>query len=194
MTAPAAGSLAEPARTLLVVTSLCAVAAAVLGTVLVPGLRGNAGQATVEAAERVSGLLSFGVGGLLVFSITGVALVLARRGWPTWVVRGPMVTGALMVAAASVMAATFGRLDTRLSVVLSISGEGAVVLAAAMALRRPHTRAAGSVLLALGLASAARLSSWELASQATEQASVAFYGLARAASTVALLFEAGASP
>lgn len=192
MTAPAAGSLAEPARTVLAVTGLCAVVAALVGTVLVPGLRGNAGQETVEAAERISGLLSFGVGGLMVLSITGVALVLARRGWPMWAVRGPMVTGALMVAAASVMSAIFGRLDTRLSIVLSLSGEGAVVLASALALRRPHTRAAGSVLLALALASAARLSSWELASQATESASVSLYALARVAATVGLLFAAAA--
>ena len=102
-----------------------------------------------------------------------------------------MLTGALMVAAASVMAAVFGRLDNRLTVVLSLAGEGAVVLASAMALRRPTTRAVGSVLLALALASAARLSSWELASQATETASVTSYAMARVASTVGLLFEAG---
>ena len=143
MTAPAAGSLAEPARAVLVVTSLCAVVAAGLGAVIVPGLRGNAGEGTVEVAERVSGVLSFGVGALLVVSIVGVALVLARRGWPMWAVRGPMVTGAMLVAAASVMAALFGRLDTRLSIVLSLSGEGAVVLASALALRRPHTRGGG---------------------------------------------------
>jgi hypothetical protein len=192
MTAPAAGPLAEPARTVLVVTSVCAVAAAVLGTVVVPGLRGNAGQETVEVAERISGVLSFGVGALLVLSIAGVALGLARRGWPVWPVRVTMVTGALLVAAASLMAAAFGRLDTRLSVVLSLAGEGAVVLGSALALRRPHTRAAGAVLLALALASAARLSSWELASQATEQASVPLYAMARVAATTALLLEAAA--
>ena len=192
MTAPAPGPLAEPARTVLVFTSVCAVAAAVLGMVLVPGLRGNAGQATVDVAEQVSGVFSFGVGALLVLSIGGVSFGLARRGWPVWPLRAPMLTGALMVAAASVMAAVFGRLDNRLTVVLSLAGEGAVVLASAMALRRPTTRAVGSVLLALALASAARLSSWELASQATETASVTSYAMARVASTVGLLFEAAA--
>ena len=190
MTATAAGPLGEPARSVLVIASALAVAAAVLGTVIVPGLRGNAGQATVELAERISGGLSFGVGALLVLSIAGVALDFARRGWPVWPVRVTMVTGALLVAAASVMAAGFGRLDTRLSVVLSLSGEGAVILGAALALRRPHTRAVGAVLLALALASAARLSSWELASQATEQASVPLYAMARAAATVGAVFEA----
>jgi hypothetical protein len=186
-TAPSSPGLA--AAWLLRVAAFTAVAAGITGVLVAPGVRGNASESVVVAADRASAALAYFLVGLLVALVLWGATELVRaRGI------GVVPRVALIGAGAAVVAMSSPGLRERLPpglAVLVVAGAIVAVIAGAYAsARAPHTRAVAGVLFALAFAAITRLAAWELAQAASERASVHLYGISRALATAGVLFEA----
>jgi hypothetical protein len=176
---------------LLRVAAFCAVAAATMGVIVAPGVRGNASERAVVESEWASAALAYFLDGVLVALLLWGALELVRTR-----AIGAFARAALIGAAAAVVAMSSPGLRDRLPVQLALLVAAAAAVAAIaggyVSARVPHTRALGGVLFALAFASVARLAAWELATAAGERASVQLFGTSRILATAGVLFEASA--
>ena len=174
---------------LLRATALTAVMSGVLGVVVAPGVRGNAGERVVDDAERAAAAASYFLLALLV-AVTlwaSVELVRARGVWSP--VRVALVGLTGMVIACSGWGVR-DRLPEMLAVAVSAATAAAALSAATAAVRTPHTRALSALLLALAFASIARVGAWEMARLASERASLSLYGTSRGLATAGVVLEA----
>ena len=175
--------------------AFAAVAAGIAGLIVAPGVRGNASEAVVNAADRVSGMLAYFLGLLLVILVAwgGTQLVKARGlGGATRLAL--MACGAIGVAAAVIglMLRTWSahqRFPEDYAVVLSAVAAVAAMAGAYASARTPHTRATAGILLAFAFAAITRLGAFELATAAGERASLRLYGFARVLATAGVLLE-----
>ena len=169
--------------------ALVAVAAAVMGLVVSPGLHGNSGEAVVLWTDRASATLAYFLAGLLAALVTRGAIELLRAEVPIGVRAG------LIVCSASVVAMTLPglreRLPPQLTVLIAAASAAIALLGGAfLASRGPHTRATAGVLFAFGLAASMRLGAWVIATRASDHADVQLFALSRGLATAGVLFEA----
>jgi hypothetical protein len=174
---------------LLRAAAFTAVAAGIAGVLVAPGVRGNASETVVVAADRTADALAYFLVGLLVALVLWGATELVRaRGM------GVVPRVALIGSGAAVVAMSSPGLRERLPqglAVLVVAGTIVAVIAGAYSsARAPHTRAIAGVLFALAFAGIARLAAWELAQAASERASVQLYGVSRGLATAGVMFEA----
>jgi hypothetical protein len=175
---------------LLRVTAFAAVAAGVTGLIVAPGVRGNANETVVVAADRAAAALAYFLVALLVALVAWGATELVLRahsiGVPSRI--------ALVVAGVAVVflsaSGLFDRLAPGQAVLVAAAAIVAVIAGAVVSARAPHTRAMSGVLFALAFAAIARLAAWELAMAASERASVQLYGVSRGFATAGVMFEA----
>ncbi len=166
-----------------------AVAAGVIGVLVAPGVRGNATESVVVAADRTSAALAYFLVGLLVALVLWGATELVRAHGVGIVPRVALIgSGAAVVAMSS--PGLRERLPPGLAVLVVAGTIVAVIAGAYASARAPHTRAVAGVLFALAFAGIARLAAWELAQAASERASVHLYGISRGLATAGVLFEA----
>jgi hypothetical protein len=182
-------SPAVAAGWLLRVAAFTAVAAGVTGLVVAPGVRGNASEWVVAAADWVSAALAYFLVGVLVALVLWGSTELVRaRGLGAPVVIALVGAGAAVVAFAA--PGLRDRLPPGLAVILAAVAIVATTAGAYVSARAPHTRAMAGVLLALAFAAIARVAAWELAMTASERASVHLYGISRGFATAGVMFEA----
>lgn len=173
---------------LLRAASLVAVAAAIGGVIVAPGLRGNAGDLSVLLADRVSALLAFALAAMLIALVLGGAVQLVQSSVPVAVRSGLVMGGAAVVAIS--FASLHDRLPGQLTVLLTAAASVSALAAAYFAARGPHTRATAGVLFAFAFASIVRVTAWIAATRAGDSANMELYALARHLATAGVLLEA----
>ncbi len=176
---------AEP---LLRATALMAALAALMGMLVVPGLQGNAREATVIWGERISAVLAY-------VTTAGLVTLLSFAGYEL-MYRTRLGTGTRLAAigfsglgVALVAPALFQPLHALAQVALSMATSLFAVMAAVVSLRTPHTRAPGGVLALFGVSSFCRAAAWLIAAIATSRASLGGYDVARGFQSAAVVFE-----
>ena len=170
-------------------SGLFAAIAAAMGRIIAPGLRGNATEAVVVACDRVSAIVSYALGLLLMYlGATGIYEV-ARRARLSIFARIASICG-VGVVVALVIPSFVKRLPTGAGVALAVTASVVVLCGAAQGLRAAHTRAVAIVLGAFGAAAIVRVGAWELAVVAGEHASARLYDWARIVATAAVVLEA----
>jgi hypothetical protein len=174
---------------LLRASAVAAVLSGIMSTIVAPGVRGNAGEPVVVAAERAAASLSYFLFGALLALILGGAIELVRA---REVPAAPRV--ALVVGGAGVIALSSTGLQDRvpppLAVLIAAAAAAACLAGAYCAARTRHTRAIAGVLVAFAFASIARLAAWELATRAGDTASVGMFAWSRGVATGGVLLEA----
>jgi len=166
-----------------------AVAAGVMGAIVAPGVRGNASEGLVVAAESVSASLSYFLYVLLVALVAfgGVALLGARE--------TPIPPRVALIGggAAVIVMSLWGlneRVQPALAVLIACAATVACLAGAYCAARAPHTRAAAGILVVLAFAAMARVGAWELATRAGDTANMQTFAWSRNLATAAVLLEA----
>lgn len=177
---------------LLRASALTAVAAAAMGVVVAPGMRGNAGQVVVDWVDRGSSTLSYFLL-LALLSVVGwgaFELVREREGdaLPRLALVGSSAAVVALVLVGVAMHDRMARADTT-TVVTAAATAVSCIAGAYVAARTPHTRAAAVLLLALAFAALARVGAWELARTASERADLRLYGVSRGLATAGVVFE-----
>jgi hypothetical protein len=189
---PAPASPLLSAGWLLRATAFIAVAAAGMGVVVAPGMRGNAGEAVVDWVDRGASTFSY----FLLLALLAVVgwgafeLVREREGdaLPRLALVGSSAAVAALVLVGVVLHGRMARADT--ATVVTAAAAGVCALSGAyVSARAPHTRAAAVVLLALAFAALARIGAWEMAKTASERADLHLYGLSRGLSTAGVALE-----
>ncbi len=174
---------------LLRAAAFSAVAAGAMGTIVAPGLHGNAGEDVVVVADRFSDALAY----LLVCALLTLVLVggleLIRAREIQTVPRGTLVGGGAAVLLLSLVGLR-DRVPPLISVLLTATAAITCLAGAYCAARAPHTRAAAGVLTAFAFAAIARLAAWELAMRAGDTASLQMFGASRGLATAAVFLEA----
>jgi hypothetical protein len=171
---------------LLRAAALVSVVAMALGVVVAPGLKGVASDLVVGRWDIGAATFAYAMGLLLVGLLaTGLFdLVRAPRISPG--VRGSMVFGASVVVALVIPA--FVHTLAPLGSVVIIAGATTVALVGGLvAMRTPHTRAGGLLLVLMACSALTRLIAWRIAVGASE--SLSGYGVARGFATVSVVFE-----
>jgi hypothetical protein len=174
---------------LLRTSALAAVAAAAMGVIVAPGMRGNASEPVVVKAEEASAILAYFLMGLLVALVLRGATELVRAHAIALGARVAMISGGAMVVAICVLGLK-ERLAPPWPVALGSASAAAAIAAAYSAARGPHTRAIAGVLFAFALAAVARLAAWELAMRAGDTANVTLFMLGRGFATAGVVLEA----
>ncbi|MGD0525499.1 MAG: hypothetical protein ABSE49_10165 [Polyangiaceae bacterium] len=174
---------------LLRAAAFTAVAAGITGLLVAPGVRGNATEAVVVAADRSAAALAYFLLALLVALVIWAGRELVRAH------DIPVAARAALVASGSVVVALSApslreRLLPWMAVLVVAASAVAVIAGAYASARAPHTRAIAGVLFALAFAAIARLAAWELAQAASERASVQLYSVSRGLATAGVMFEA----
>jgi hypothetical protein len=174
---------------LLRVAALVAVAAAVAGVIVAPGVRGNAGEAVVVVSDGAAATLGCFLFLLLVPVIVlgGVELLRTRDVSP--LAKVVLVSGG---AAAIVMSlpALRDRSLPPIPVWLSATAAITCLAGAYCAARAPHTRALAGVLALVAFAAIARLGGWVLATRAGDAANVAVFAYGQKLAAAGVLLEA----
>ena len=166
-----------------------AAAAGIMGVIVAPGVRGNASEALVVAAERMSASLSCFLYVLLVplVMLGGVALLRTRQ--TAIAPRVALIGGGAAVIVMSLPGVREG-VPPSLAVLIASAAVVACLAGAYCAARTPHTRAVAGILVVLAFASMTRLGAWELATRAGDTANMQTFALSRNLATAAVLFEA----
>jgi hypothetical protein len=173
---------------LLRAASFVAVAAAIAGVIVAPGLRGNAGDEAVHLADWVSAFLAFLLASMLMAVVLGGALQIMLSHAPVAVRAGLVAGGATTVAIS--FASLRERLPGQLTVILAAAAAVAALAAAYFAARGPHTRATSGVLFAFAFATLARVGSWVAATRAGDSANLELFATARNLATAGVVLEA----
>ena len=174
---------------LLRVTAFTAVAAGITGVLVAPGVRGNASESIVVAADRVGAALAYFLVGLLVALVLWGATELVRARGVGIVPRVALIgAGAAVVAMSS--PGLGDRLPWKIALCVASFAILAVIAGAYASARAPHTRAVAGILFTLAFAAMARIAAWTLAEVASEEASVRLYGISRDVATAGVMFEA----
>ncbi|MCA9588489.1 MAG: hypothetical protein KC657_24400 [Myxococcales bacterium] len=177
---------------ILLLTAAVGVLARIAGVLVLPGMKGNAPQRSVELVEVASWTLSYMYVGLLVAVVCGGSFELSRARRVGTLARGAIVAGSgLAVALAS--PAVMLRLPAPAAVALAVTTSLLVGGAGVVTSRVPHTRAVGAILVLLALTGLCRSLAWQTATLAGERASLAMYDGARAVATAAVTFQAAAA-
>lgn len=176
---------------LLRAAAFAAVAAGVMGVIVAPGVRGNASEQVVVAADRAASTLTYFLVELLVTAILWGALELARARGIGLTARAALIGGAAAVVALSAPGLR-ERLPASYAVLLSAAATAAAIAGGYVSARAPHTRALAGVLFALAFAAVARLGAWEFAAAAGDRASVQLFGWSRMLATAGVVLEASA--
>jgi hypothetical protein len=178
---------------LLRTTAFVAVAAAIMGLVVSPGLHGNSGEAVVLWSDRTSAALSYFLVALLAGLVVRSTFELLRSEVPAGI-RAPLMVGGTCVLAAMiwpVLRDGFRDRPVPQVTVLTASAAAAItLLAGAFLASRPHTRATAGVLFAFGLAAVVRVGAWVIATRASDHADMQLFGVSRALATAGVLLEA----
>ena len=165
-----------------------AVAAAVMGLVVSPGLHGNSGEAVVLWTDRASAALAYLLAALLGALVVRGTIELLRSEVPLGLRAG------LILGGASVLLLTLPGLRDRLlpqaTVLIAAAAAAITLLAGTFLASRPHTRATAGVLFAFGLAAIVRLGAWVIATRASDHADVQLFGVSRGLATAGVLLEA----
>jgi len=181
---------------LLRIAAFAAVAAGMMGVVVAPGVRGNAGERVVDLVDRGSATLSYFLLLALVALVGWGAFELVREREGEAIPRLALVgSSAAVVALVLVGVALHDRnlSHTETATLITAAGAGVCVIAGAyVAARAPHTRAAAAVLIILAFAALTRLGAWELAKSASERADVRMYSVSRGLATAGVLLEGAA--
>jgi hypothetical protein len=185
--APTSGPLAF--GWLLRATAFAAVAAALAGIIVAPGVRGNAGEAMVVVSDQAAATLScfFLILLVPVILVGGMEVVRARE-------VTPLAKVVLAAGGAAAIAMALPSLRDRspppIPVWLSSTAAVTTLVGAYCAARAPHTRALAGVLAIAALGAIARLAAWVLATRAGDAASLAMFARSRDLATVAVLLQA----
>jgi hypothetical protein len=178
---------------LLRATAFVAVAAAVMGLVVSPGLHGNSGEAVVLWTDRTSAALAYFLVALLAGLVLRGTFELLRSEVPSG------IRGALMVGATSVLALMIwpilrdgfrDRSVPQVAVLTAAAAAAITLLAGAFLASRPHTRATAGVLFAFGLAAVVRIGAWVIATRASDHADLQLFGVSRGLATAGVVLEA----
>ena len=157
-----------------------------LGVVVAPGLRGVASDGVVGRWDAASATFAYAMGLLLVGLLATGLFDLLRIPRISAGVRGSMVFGASVVVALVIPA--FVHTLAPLGSVVIIAGATTVALVGGLvAMRAPHTRAGGLLLVLMACSALTRLVAWRIAVGASE--SVSGYGVARGFATASVVFE-----
>ncbi|MBV9947317.1 MAG: hypothetical protein JOZ69_10750 [Myxococcales bacterium] len=183
------GSPALAAGWLLRTAALAAVIAGAMGLIVAPGIRGRASELAVVAVDGTSATFSYFLAALLVSLLLWGGIELARARSVGLIARIALIGGGAVVVASSAPGLR-ERLPWFYAFVVAAAAVIGAVGGGVAAARTPHTRAVSAVLLALGLATVARLAAWVLATAASDRASVQLYGMSRWLATAGVLFEA----
>ena len=175
---------------------LSAVAATILGVIVVPGLHGSASDAVVNTWDRASSVFAYAmailVSGGIVLSI--VELVGSHR--------AETISGALIVAGSSLVvvllvvsvARAYVAPDTppqlQVTLLVAVIASAVATTAGWRAIGGPHTRALSLVVSSFALAALVRLAAWEMATLGGERASASLYAVSRGLSTLGVMVEA----
>jgi hypothetical protein len=168
-------------------TSFVAVAAALTGVIVTPGLRGNASDLNVMLADKASTFLAFLLAPMLIALVLDGALQLVQSSVPV-AVRAGLVGGGAAVVAIS-FTGLRERLPGQLTVLLAAGASVTALAAAYFAARGPHTRATAGVLFAFAFASIVRVTSWVAATNAGDTANLKLFALARHLATAGVFLE-----
>ena len=166
--------------------ALVSIAASVLGSIVVPGLRGLASDAVITRWEHVSAGTAYVMGLLLVGLLLTGALDLMRAPKVALGARAMIFFGASGVVAMLVPAFTHA-LTVFGSLLLVVATLFVVIGAAAAGIRAPHTRALALVQLALGIAAACRLIGWGMGTMWND--SLRMYSIGRTFSAGGIIAE-----
>jgi hypothetical protein len=187
--APSASPLVSAAW-LLRLASWVAVVAAVLGVIVAPGVRGNAGESVVLATDWTSRAVGcFLMGALIALFLEGTLELLRTHELPI-AARFALIGGSGCVVVLS-GTALGDRMPPPFAVLVASAAIVVTLAGAYCGARAPHTRAIGGVLLAFGFAALARLAAWELATRAGETANIPLFATSRGFATAGVLLEAG---
>lgn len=184
-------SPSSSASWLLRTAGIAAVAASILGVIVVPGVVGNASEFGVTWSQWASGALGYFLVALLLALVLDASIELVKAPEVAALARiGLIGGGGLVVFVCMSVYVIHDRLDPRWAVVLA-AVTGLVSLAGAYsAAYAPHTRAIAGVLCAFALGAIARLAAWELATQAGDAASMSMFGVSRGLATASVFFGA----
>jgi hypothetical protein len=187
---PSAPSSPVPsAEWLLRASAVAAGVAGLMGVIVAPGVRGNAGEAVVVALDRASGATAlFLLLLLLALGIWGGFEIIRRRG-VTAAARGALISGGSVVLALSCLA-LHDRLPPLFAAIITVGAVVTTIAAAYAAAGAPHTRVAAALMFVLAFAAISRLGAWALAMRAGDVASVRLFSASRGLATAGVLFEA----
>ena len=155
---------------------------------IAPGLPGNATGRVVEIAQHLSDTFAYVMAGLLMTLICTGAFEIARAGRIGLVSR-VVAVGASGLAVALSAPALHERLHPFAGILLAVAAALAAMAGAWHAMKKPHTRAVGAVLVAFALAGLLRLGAWELAGAAGERGSQKMYDVSCGIASAAVVIE-----
>ena len=174
----------------------CAVLAAVLGVIVAPGLHGNATDAVVNGWDRASTVFAYAMAILVSAGIVlSTSEIIGSR-------RAESIPGAIIVAGSSLVVVLLVALvarsyaipdappQARMTLLAAVVSSAVASTAAAIAVRRPHTRALAILLTTFALAALIRVAAWELATLGGERANAALYSFGRGVATLGVVVEA----
>jgi hypothetical protein len=174
---------------------VCAIVAAVLGVIVAPGLHGNATDTVVNLGDRASAVFAYAMAILVSAGIVASTsdLIGSRR--------AETVPGAVVVAGSTLLVVLLVALvarayaipdappQPRMTLLVAVVSSCVASTAAAVAVRRPHTRALAILIMTFALAAIARIGAWELATLGGEGANANLYALGRGVATLGVVLE-----
>ncbi|MBX3207444.1 MAG: hypothetical protein KF764_20520 [Labilithrix sp.] len=176
----------------LILTAVVAIVAKVAGVIVAPGSRGVLSGKVVNVVETASGALAYTLTALLVALVCGASFELARARGVNVLARGGVVAvSGLIVALAS--PAVVERLSTLPSLALAVITSLVAMIAGAVVIRSPETRAVGGILMLLAICGLLRVVAWETSAVSFERASHRLHDVARGFATAAISLQAIAS-
>lgn len=177
------------AGSVLLITTVIAIAAKVVGVVVAPGARGVLGESMVNFIDTASGALAYTLTALLVALVCGASFELARARALNIVIRGSVVAvSGLIVALAS--PAVVERLNILPTLALAVITSVVGLAAGISVVRSPHTRAIGGILALLSICGLLRVVAWEASAIAFDRVSRSIHDVARGFSTAAVALQA----
>lgn len=170
--------------------AIVSVVASLVGVLVVPGIHGTFSEAVVVRLDRVSLILSYAMGVLLILASVLGAWDLGRASAIPIAARiGAISSGIIVIGLFLPACAT--RLPPVASALLVLASSMVSLLGALVGSRAPHTRAAALALGFFGFAALLRLVAWHLANYAAVRASMGTWDFARGVATIGLVLEAG---
>lgn len=169
--------------------AIASVIASVLGVLVAPGSHGTYREAIVERIDWTSMIASYGMGVLLVLAIMMGAWDLGRAHSINIAARIGAIGPSLVVVGLFVPACAT-KLPSVAAALLVVAASFASFVAALVAARTPHTRAAALALGLFGFDALLRLIAWQFANHAANAASMGSWTFARVLATIALVLEA----
>jgi hypothetical protein len=162
--------------------------ASLLGTLVVPSLRGNASEALVVPVEKTSAFFSYASVGLVVALVCAAAFELAKAKGVPLLGRVVSVLGAGMTLAVTSPALS-SRLPPVASFALDLVTSLTVLLLSAVAASKKEGRAFALMGLCFALSSIVKVASFQMALDAAEKTHWTTFAVARNMGRLALLLE-----